>query len=282
MGRRLLKVATVFALVLMAWFARPAFTAEVEIGGYYEGAPQFTIFPQVLKAGDPGEPFDVLISFHSKYVTTDQVARGRLELGKGLQLVAGSSTHTAHVSKSWKGPNDNLWRVRLRATVLGQFEMRASVVADVGSDRRDESVSLLVIDVSKTGVSGLPRPLRKETIRNGQRYRYDAYLVPIDGPEEIVAAEIAERAKPIYEEIGRCSGCGAGEYRVPFVVFLNPAGRVRSYRALTSGPKFKPASPEVTRAAEKALLKWKFSPSRTRDRAVAGWTLARVTVRSQR
>jgi hypothetical protein len=246
---------------------------------YGEGAPRFSIFPQVIESGGPKDPFRILLTMAGQG-PSHALGKATVTIGKGLEWVEGDRVHAGHPSDFWKGPRDNQWSVRVRASEPGSTAVRVLMSVQVGPNQVDEVVMNLPVVITAHGVTfAIPRPVRMETVRNGQRFRYGGlYLVPIDVPEEVTSADIKDGPTVIEQQPLKCSQCPSELKEVAFVVFVGRDGRLLSSRMLELGGEAK-ISAETAKGAEEALQHWKFSPARTKkSRAVAHWTFVRVPV----
>jgi len=204
---------------------------------------------------------------------------GRVTLGRGLQWVSGDSVHDARI-----GEVDSHWVIIARALGSEKTEFRASISVEKGGGGRDEMDAVLPLGFSQGNPEfGVAKEVRAETVRYGQRYRYGGeFLVPIDAPEEVGPGEIVERSSPrgIAEIV--CTTCPRGESaQLPYAVFLDAAGKVRSLRYLRDevAVSGKNISPEMIASAEKGIRGWAFNPGRTKSKSIADWCLVRVKVR---
>ena len=248
-------------------------------GNHYEGAPSFSIFPQVIESGGPKDPFRILLNMTGQG-PAHALGKATVTIGKGLEWVEGDREHSGHPSMFWRGPRDNQWSVRIRGTEPCLTSVRVLLSVQVDPNQVVEiEMNLPVVITGKTITFEGPRPVRMETVRNGQRFRYGGfYLVPIDAPEEVTPADIKEGPTVIEQQPVKCSQCPSELKEVPFVVFVGRDGRLLSSRMLEPGGRAM-ISAETAKAAEEALRHWKFSPARTKkSRAVAHWTFVRVPV----
>jgi hypothetical protein len=243
----------------------------------YEGAPQFSIFPQVIESGGPKDPFRVLLTMRGGPLHA--LGKSTVTIGKGLEWVEGDREHAGHPSVFWKGPRDNQWSVLLRASGPCSTSVRVSMSVEADRSQVDEIEMEMAVTVNGESVTfGIPRPVREETIRNGQRFRYGGlYLVPIDGPEEVTSADIKQGPTVVEKYPIKCPECSSQLTEVTFVVFVGRDGRLLSTRVLDTGGKAK-VSAETAKGAKEALQHWKFSPARTKSRPVAHWAFVRVPV----
>ena len=245
-----------------------------------EGTPQFWIAPQLAESRGPLDPFTMIVSIGGIYYPSTVTGTGKLRPGKGLRCVSGDSVHVGHVSEAWKGARDNLWSIVFQAREMGSTEIRATLRIRATDDRIDEMEVRLPIEVDSTGIrAGISRTIRAETVRAGQRFRYGgSFLVPIDKPENITYVDIKKRARVVAAEDAICAECGGAERAVPFVVFVDPRGKIRSYRLLPWDRDGMDVSSAVVQSAGEALRQWKFSPASTRSRTVDDWIIVRVNV----
>jgi len=196
--------------------------------------------------------------------------------------VGGDRKHVGHPSMFWKGPRDNQWSVRIRGAKPCSTSVRVLLSVQLDPNQVDEvEVNLPVVITTQSVTFSIPREVRTETVRNGQRYRYGGlYLVPIDAPEEVALSDIKEGPTVIEEQPVKCSQCSSELKEVPFVVFVGRDGRLLSSRMLDPGGRVK-ISAEIAKAAEEALHYWKFSPARTKFHPVAHWTFVQVPVEAR-
>ena len=157
---------------------------------------------------------------------------------------------------------------------------------DTGGGNRDEMDVVLPMDLTKSGPTfEIATVVRVETVRAGQRYRYGGeFLVPLDAPEEVPAGSIMERSVPRNVGEAVCSDCSSDESaELPFVVFVDAAGNVRSLRILKNEASLKGhrVTPKMIASAEKAIRGWSFSPARTKGKAISDWCFVRVSVRGR-
>lgn len=247
----------------------------------FEGTRRFAIFPRVTGTNATAGEVSIDVSMGGDMDYPAQtVALGTIVLGAGLTWVAGDTVHLAHVSPAWKGVTDNLWSVTIRVPVGESTNLRAVMRADLGQGRIDEMESTIRVVFDAAGIhTSVARTVREEMVRDGQRFRLGGrYAVPIDGPEYVTADEITVRPTPIKEVSARCPQCQKGDSKVTFVVFVDPAGNVHSYRALVNRTTGKGASAEVLDAAGQALRQWEFSPAKAGTRPIADWTIVELDV----
>lgn len=281
MQRPLLRVCMIVVCggVLIAGFGSLPSGCEASspsVAGF--GGP--SIFPQIATSGGPLEPFTILTSIGGDYSLKGAMCRGTLRLGPHLELISGDLAHAVRASAAWEGDSSYLWSVVLRASRFGSTEIRAFVRMDVPPDRFDEMELLLPLEVGADGVkTGRARTVRTETVRAGQRYRSAGeFLVPIDGPENVMPWEIKERPHVLVARKGTCAECPGEEHWIPFVVFVGPHGEIRSHRFLGTDRDARGATPAMIETAEEALKDWKFAPARTKSRTVTDWITVRVSV----
>lgn len=243
-----------------------------------EGARTFYIFPQVTQCDASTGQFSILVSMRGIDYPPHAIAVGRIMLGPGMTLIAGDTLHVAHPSLAWNGPEDYRWSLTLRAQRGRAVELRAAMRAEVGDGRIDEMESQMQVHLDADGIHAtVPRTVREETVRAGQRYRYGGkFLVPIDGPEFVTASDIKVHALPIKEVAATCPTCPADGSKVAFVAFVDPSGNVRSSRALQNRKPGEHLSPDMLAAAAKALSRWTFSPARAGTGPVADWAIVEV------
>lgn len=141
----------------------------------------------------------------------------------------------------------------------------------------DEGEFVLPLEVkAETVLVGGSQTIRTEHVRGTQRYRYGGeYLVPIDGPEYIMQGDIANKPKILQRQSAVDSlSRSASAVRVPFVVFIDRAGRLRDAR-LRGGSR----NAQLERLAREALQRWTFAPAVTRaGQPVDDWLEVRVEV----
>ena len=106
-------------------------------------------------------------------------------------------------------------------------------------------------------------------------------MVPIDGPEALMQDDINRGTKPkilkrgaAVDSLGRIPS----PMRVPFVVFIDPAGRLRDARPLGGIDR----NGYLAVLARAALQHWTFSPAVAKGRNVSDWLEVRVDVLPQR
>jgi hypothetical protein len=268
-------VSLAIAASLAIWLAPFQAGASVD---QYEGDPSFSIFPQVIESGGPKDPFRILLNMTGQGPSR-AIGKATVTIGKGLEWVDGDREHAGHPSVFWKGPRDNQWSVRIRGTEPCLTSVRVLLSVQVDPHRVDEvEMNLSVVITAHDVTFAIPRPVRTETVRNGQRFRYGGfYLVPIDAPEEVTVTDIKEGPKVIEQQPVKCSQCPPELKEVPFVVFVGRDGRLLSSRMLEPGGTAK-ISAETAKSAEEILRHWKFSPARTKSRPVAHWTFVQVPV----
>ena len=263
------------ATSLVIWLSPVQAGASV---GQYEGVAEFSIFPQVIESGGAHDPFRVLLTMHGKN-PLNALGKATVTIGKGLEWVDGDREHTGHPSMFWKGARDNQWSVRLRAPEPCSTAVRVLMSVEASPHQVDEVEMVLPVVVTGASITfGIPRPVREESIRNSQRFRYGGlYLVPIDGPEEVTPPDIKEGPTVLEQQSVRCSQCASELKEIYFVVFVGRDGSLLSSRMLEPGGNAK-ISAETAKGAGEVLLHWKFSPARTKSGTVADWTFVRVPV----
>jgi hypothetical protein len=272
-------VSFAIAASLAIWLA--PFQADASVN-QYEGDPSFSIFPQVVESGGPKDPFRILLNMTGQG-PSNALGKATVTIGKGLEWVEGDREHSGHPSMSWRGSRDNQWSVRIRGTEPCLTSVRVLLSVQVDPNQVVEiEMNLPVVITGKTITFEGPRPVRMETVRNGQRFRYGGlYLVPIDVPEEVTPADIKEGPAVIEQQPVKCSQCPSQLKEVSFVVFVGRDGRLLSSRMLDPGGTAR-ISAETAKGAEEALQHWKFSPARTKkSRPVAHWTFVSVPVEHQ-
>jgi hypothetical protein len=196
----------------------------------------------------------------------------RFFLPEGWDLVAGQIALQVRTIR-----HELHWALTARPTRGGRFELRKTLRVDHGRYGLDEGEYVQPIELrTDSTVIGPARPIRLETVRAGQRFRYgDSFLVPIDGPETFTQGDLEERARVVSRRGARCSTCTAGDPdAVSWLVFVDASGRIKGAR-LASDVDPKSAAVAATRTV---LDSWSFSPGKVKGRPVTDWLLVHVPV----
>jgi hypothetical protein len=195
----------------------------------------------------------------------------RIELPPSWILVEGDANR-----KMRSNAREFAWTVTVRPTQTGRFQLRRFVQIDRASSL-DEGDYMLPVELrTDSTIIGASKQLRLETVRSGQRFRYaDAFLVPIDGPEDFTQSDLRERARVVSGRVAECGACTASDAAtVTWVVFLDETGHVKTAR-LASNIEAGSAAAVATRAA---INSWSFAPGRVKSRGVSDWVIVHVSV----
>jgi hypothetical protein len=160
-----------------------------------DGGPDFSVFLESAEAQpSTRESIKILVSMTSEW---SMPARSEIMLGPNLKWKSGDRVHTGHPGPRWQGEPDRAWTIELRAVREGRTYVRASYFCQIDDGYIHEMVVELPLQVDSDSVRfSEARPVRVETVRMGERFRYAGeFLVPIDGPEDVVPGDIVTRAR---------------------------------------------------------------------------------------
>jgi hypothetical protein len=239
----------------------------------YEGAPVFSFDIFIEPLPRIGQPCTIVMRFDDWSNLPDSLDfDARIELPTGWVLLTGEPRLRGRTT----GGNIVRWTIRALPSHGGYFELRASVHIDRGSFGVDEADYIQTVELTRdTALLPQTRPIRLESIRNGQRYRYGGqYLVPIDASETFTESDLEQRAQVISRSDARCGACPADHPEaLRWLVIVDAGGRIRSARLLDFG--IDPNSAAAT-SARIALDSWKFSPGRMKAQSVPDWLMVVV------
>lgn len=247
------------------------------------GVSEARISVQPTHIGGAGQPFRILCGMMGSYAP-DVVGNAVVRLGANLQWISGDTLHTASVSRNGDTSGNYLWNVDARAVADGTTEIRAIITVGPSPGRIDETEVVLPVLVNDGVVTfGQQRPVREETVRGNQRYRYAGeYLVPIDRSEFVVNSDIEAKVMVTRKVQATCRTCPADSIReLSFVVFVKRDGSIHSARFINDGSPDKAAPPDMIEAGRLAVMRWQFAPSKARSGPVADWIFVRVPVRGE-
>jgi hypothetical protein len=215
----------------------------------------------------------VVVAFNRR---AEGVGTVRVTIPKGFSLVAGDT-----VLDLPPVAGNRPTTLRVRPTRAGQFSFRA-VLHIARGEEIDEAETVLPVTVREdTVIIGQKRPIRVETVVDGQRYRcWGEWMVPIDGPEPVIEWEIV-KARAIKSPAALCSACPfSGVDTVAFIAIIDKRGVVSHARPLPLG-QATPLTPDSVSvaAARSALARWKFAPATFEGRALNDWQFVRVPIR---
>ena len=203
-----------------------------------------------------GHDLDVgmLVSGH---LGDDAVARVQVSTPDGLQIAAADSSFSTPLVGAVP-----MHLLHVKAQRSGQYVLHArATVVQGGRERAVAEVALPVQVSGDTLLAGPRNWYRSELVEGDQRYRVNGqWLVPIDGPEEVDAADmLAEPVKPAIVKQGaaRCPNCGASLESVRVLVVVDRSGMVR--HAWAVGESRTGAAADT---AQTAVARWMFAPAR--------------------
>lgn len=241
-----------------------------------EGAERFSFGAWFTEAPKPGGSARLRITMRGDYADTT-VGVARIVLPPGVQLLGGDTLHRAHPARP-----EAEWEILIRPLIPGQQEIRGILwINDSGCI--DEGEFVMPLNVRADTILGRQSTMvRTERVSGAQRYRYGGgYMVPIDGPEALMQDDINRGTKPkilkrgaAVDSLGRIPS----PMRVPFVVFIDPAGRLRDARPLGGIDR----NSYLVGLARAALQHWTFAPAVAKGRNVSDWLEVKVDVLPQK
>lgn len=254
-------------------------------GGAAEGEPAFGITAWFVKPPRLSQESPLVVRVWGENTYGNRVeSTVQISVPEGIRVVSGPTFSVASSSAGRHARSERKWKILLRPTKPGVYEIRGTLRIDAGTDRGvDEAEFAIPLEVqSDTVVAGSPRPTRFEHVQQGQRYRYaDHFLVPIDSSEALLQEEIDQKPQVVRQEAAVCSVCaGTLPAVVPLVLMVGSDGLLREARYLDIIEVGEEIDPTIVQAAKEALPRWIFAPATSRGRPVADYLVVRVPVKA--